>query len=1040
MIEQQPGKAGEAEGARLGLTQGLQFRLALVFFLVAATLVAAAYFAGRALVQSRLVEDARRQQQDSGQRLADDIAHRLQLAQVLAGSIGQLAAERQPDWSGRLPGLVGNSGLNGLLAGVGWWPEPASPTAPRSSRFWLADSVGGLQARDDYNDPRVIAYWQEAWYTPARFAPAGQCHWTPVREESLSRRRVAGCTLPVRRGETLLGAVTVLLDTASLEKTLRTSAEQQNGYALLVDRHNGLIALAGVAEQKLAGGGRPQNLAQLAQQQPAFNQLALDMHRRDEAFLSRAVQSPLYSAAVVTELRDATREGSRQDAESSLALIWNRSGARAPAAAVTELPLPSDPLLGENSVVTVFEIEAPYWKLIRVTPAAAGMAGAHYFFMQTLVVTTGLVVATLLLVFAAIRLWLLRPLARMARALTDRRATEQSLHITLDASAPSELGVIGHWYNERVRQLREAMDRVMSQQSQLIVEAGERGRADEQSLRLRERSNALMASVNDAILVVDAHGNVEDLNAAAERLTGVTLRKAFGRPCREVLPLRLANQGGAAPDLAAGIVASSSRIEYSDGLFLTTEGGREREIHLSGLPLRGPGERALGAVLVFRPRETPVGTPKLVIDRRSVDAVTGLPTRAACDRRLRVLIDGLRLQARPHALLVLDIDRLRQVNETLGQAAGDEVLSGTAQLLVGLVPGAEVFRLGGDSFAVVLEQTDEESARRAARDIVQSLAAHRFAWQDRNVSVTASVGLVCFDSDPGHPLELIRRAQDACAAAKAAGRSTWKLHVPDMVRDTGTDEALWVRRIRAGLDEGLLHLTTQPIQPADMHQREGTVFEVSLALEDEEGFWAEPDAFLPAAERNGLVAEVERWALRQTLEHLARNPSVLDRMAFCCVSLSAATVSDGTTLELLAQLFQQHPQVPPRQLCLNLREAVLADVPSAALSFAEAMHSLGCRVSIDHFAVRGAASADLVRRVAADLVRIDARHFMDVAGDAVDQVLADSMIRLARTLQRRVIVTEIVRDTARDAWRRLGADYLHGLALARPSPVVFTAA
>jgi diguanylate cyclase len=192
------------------------------------------------------------------------------------------------------------------------------------------------------------------------------------------------------------------------------------------------------------------------------------------------------------------------------------------------------------------------------------------------------------------------------------------------------------------------------------------------------------------------------------------LRNARGKPCSEVLHLRLANQGGAAPDFAASIIASTNRIEHGDGLFLHSEGRPEREIQLSGTPLRGPGGRSLGAVLVFRPREAPATAPKLVIDRRSVDSVTGLPTRAACDRRLRGLLEASRLAPRTHALLVADVDHLRQINETLGMRAGDEALVRVAESLVSAAAGADVFRLGADSFAIVLEACALEDASGAA--------------------------------------------------------------------------------------------------------------------------------------------------------------------------------------------------------------------------------------------------------------------------------------------------------------------------------------
>ena len=1029
------------EGPRLRRAQGLQFKLALLFAGVTLLLALGAWQVGRILVQSNLVSDTQRYQRESGLRLVREIENRLEQARVLAATLAELSTQGDPrTWSVRVPTLVHGSGLGPLVAGVGWWPEPVAGVA-RNSRFWLADGVGALQLRTEYNDPRSIAYWEEPWYTPARYAAAGDCYWTLLHVGSLSRRSVVGCTLPLRGIKGFAGAVTVLLDAAVLDQQLRNASAGQSGYALLVDRDNRLIASTGPANERF-GSDRPRNMAELAQRMPPFNTLALELHQRDERFLSQAVQSPLYDAALISRLREDTRDASRQEAESALALLWNASAAarRDDGASVQELRIRDDALLGQDASATLFELPRPYWKLIRVTPEREGVAGAQYFFTQTLIVVLGAVVVILLLIFAGLRMLVLRPLARMARTLSDARTLEESLHVQLEASASNEFGVIGHWYNERVRQLHEAMDRVMSQQSQLVIEAGERTRADEQSLRLRERANAVTTSTSDAVVVVDARGLIEDMNGPAERMSGALLRTASGRPCSEVLHLRLANQGGAAPDIAASVVASSGRIEYGDGLFLHVEGRPEREVQLVGSPLRGPGGRNLGAVLVFRSREVPAATPKLVIDRRSVDPVTGLPTRAACDRRLRSVLESARLSRQGQALLICDVDHLRQVNETLGLRAGDEALVFVAETLVEVAPTADVFRLGGDSFAMVLENCEPDDARRIGQSACETLARTHFQWADRKLAITASFGLLLFDGSQEHPMELMRRAADACTAAKQAGRNTLRVHEASMSRrETAADESLWVRRMRAGLDEGLLHLTTQWIQPTNPLAGEGAVFEVSLALEDEEGFWAQPATFLPIAQRIGMVADIERWSLRQTFEHLARSPDVVERLAFCCLPLSAQTVSEGATLELLAQLFQSHPELPAQRICFVLRESVLVEAPGAAQTFCEAMRSLGCRVAADHFQAHGQASVDLLRRLPAEFMRIDARHFVDVGGDAIDQSIADSLVRLARTLQRRVMVVEVGDEAALDAWRQLGADYFQGLAVARPSPVVFTA-
>lgn len=1032
------------EGPRLGLLQSLQLKLAVLFVAVAVTLCVVAYVIGRTLIYDRLAEDTQRYQVESGLRLVQVIQQQLDRAHLLGMALAGLVAEGQSGtWPQRVPRLVAGSGLGTLVAGVGVWPEPRSPekARERASRFWIADSAGLLQLREDYNDPRAIAYWEEFWYAPARYAPASFCFWTTAFREALSGREVVACTIRLQDERGLTGAVTVLLAVEGIEQVLREAARNQTGYTLLADRNDHLLATSG-AVQQVPGERAPRNIAALARQQPSLNGLALDLHRRNEAFVARAVQSPFYDAAQISTLTQQTRNGSRQESESTLALIWNAAVARGPADTepFRELRIADDEILGEEAVATVFELPAPYWKLVRITRSGEGLAGAEQLFTQTLILVGGALLLTLALVFGVMRALVLRPLTRIASHITGARSFEESLHVPVETPAHNEVGLILDLYNERGRQLREALDHRLTHEARLAAETRDRAKAEDEAASLRERAAVLLATISEAVIVVDARGRVEEMNTVAERLTGTALHKLRGRPATEIIHARLAAQGGSPPDFAAAALASPERIEHREDLFLHVEGRPEREIQLIASALRGSHGRVLGAILVFHPREPQAGgMARLLIDRRSVDSLTALPNRAACERRLRALIEGTRLQARTHAVIVADIDRMRAINEAAGQRAGDELLVRVAETLIGAAPGAEVFRLGGDAFAVLVEATDPDGALRVAERLREGVAGTRLQYEERSFDVTASFGVVSFENAAEPPLGLLRRGTDACAAAKRAGRNAVAAWDPALDHaDSAEEQATWVRRIRTGLSEGLFHLTTQRVLPADRIQSEGAVFDVSLSLEDEEGFRVEPPAFMPVAERCGLLADVERWTLHQALDHLASNPDVLARMAFCCIPLSAQTVSEGATLELLVQTLQQHPNLPPAKLCLMLREAVLDEAPGPAQVFCEAMRSLGCRVAIDHFNGHGVATMDLIRKLPAEILRIDARHFLDLS-DAANQLIADSLIRLARTLSRRVLVAEIGDDAAREAWRRLGADYLHGLAVARPSPVVFAA-
>lgn len=1034
----------------LGWQQSLQFKVAALFTGLALLLGAAAYLAGTALVREELLGDNLRYERESGLRLADRLEAIASQAQQLANTLSALAVQPGSDARGDLaamaPGLIERSPANPLLVGVGVWPLPRTldPARERASLFWQRDPAGALALREDYNDPRAIAYYQESWFTPARYAQIDRCYWTAAYREPLTRQEVVTCVLPLRDSRGFVGVVTVSLSTIRLNESFARITAGEAGYSLLVGPGNRLLGISDEAARRL-GPEPPRNLAELAQQRPGLSPLALAVHQQHEAFVSAAVQSPLYDAATVSALKEATRDLSRPEAEAALAAIWNgmarRDGQAEPS---RQLRLEDDALLGEPANVALFELPQTSWHLIRVTSANEGFSGVRYVFTQTLVVVGGGVLLTLLLVFVGLNYLVIRPLRRMTDELTHAESVEDALHLQFDESARNEIGVLAHWHNERVRQLREMMERTIATNSQLVVESDERRTAQEALAKAQERATLALQAVADGVVTTNERGIVEEMNPVAEQLTGVAVRAARGRAFSDIFKARVGGGGSSAPgsllpNLAEVAIQRATRLEYEGGVFLQREGQPESELYVSVTPIRTRLNRVIGAIVVFRPCAS--GATERGPERRTIDAVTGLPNRLACDRSMRALLEGQRVNPRPHSLLLLDVDHLKRINDVSGQQAGDEVLTRIGESLVARVGNAgEVFRLGADHFAVVLENFEVERAMVFAEALRELLANTRIYWESKPLNVTVSIGVVSFDPEADNPVELLRRAEDACAAAKRAGRNSVTLYEMSLDRaERAVDDAIWVKRIRTGLEQNLFHLTTQWVMPAQVHQPEGQVFELLLALEDEEGFWASPTAFMPAAERHHLIPDMDRWVIRHTLDHLARYPDTLGRLAFCTINLSATTLSDGELLDYLAQQFQRHEEVPPRKLCFELREESLSEFPNQAHTFCDAMRSLGVRVAVDHFMGRSISDVALIRKLQVDFIKIDALQFRNVMSDPVEQMMAESVIRLARTLRKRVVVSGIGDASSLDAWRRLGADYFQGFTVAKPSPVVFYA-
>lgn len=1039
--------ANAERGAGLGFTQSLQFKLGALFLLALLLLASGAFLASRTLVQEKLFDQRFRYEQESGLRLAAEVRALISDAQSLASVLANLAAD--PDipleqLRSAGPTLLKNRPSAQLVASLGIWPEPnrLPGAGERASHYWMRDGTA-LKVRNDYNDVRSAPYYRERWYTPARYLKPGRGYWTDRRVEPLLNRHVLTYTVPILLEGQFAGVATVSLDAAALNERFANLSNEDSSYALLLDGGERVIGLTAKARSQL-GEKAPlgTTLAALAKGVPAYSPLAIAAFKRAEAQRLAMTQSKLYDAKQVSALKDATRELSRQEAEELLTALWSADLPRPALNGGERDALETDPVLGSASWASVFDLHNSAWTLLRVTPADEGFSAASYLFRQSLVVTLGLVTLTLLLAFIALRALVIRPLRQMIDQLSGSHTIEDALNIVLDASARNEVGMLAHWQNERVRQLREAMDMSRAAKSQLSSESNERKQAQDLLARMQERSALALQSVSDAVVITDERGHVEEMNLAAETLTGVTLREARGHPLTDSVRLRVEDQEGY-QNLALLAMERGARLDYTGTVTLEPLTGGTRELVLNGSPLRSRG-RMVGAVLAFHehtrrePREG--GQAFATASRHQQDLLTALGTRAICERRMTQLIEQARASGLTHGLIYLDVDHLKRINDSGGQAAGDDVLVRVAETLTQVIPNSQdVYRIAADQFVVLAESLDAVALTALAEQLRARLANTRFYWESQYFSVTASFGVLPLDAQVPTATEAIRRADDACAAAKRAGRNNVQCYDPRMDRvGRMVDDDTWVRCIRRGLSDNLFHLRTQWIMAGKDYAAEGQCYEVLLALEDEEGFWASPAAFMPVAERHHLTTAIDRWVIENTLHHLETHPQVFEAMAFCSINLSTATLAEPEFLDFITELIARYPHMAPK-LCFELREPSLADHPREAALCCDVLHRLGCRLSIDHYFGRNLSDLTTLRKLPVDFIKLDAQGFKSLGGDPVEHMLAESILRIVRHLRRRVIVNNIDDANAMETWRKLGADYFQGYAFAKPTPVPFLA-
>jgi diguanylate cyclase (GGDEF)-like protein/PAS domain S-box-containing protein len=551
---------------------------------------------------------------------------------------------------------------------------------------------------------------------------------------------------------------------------------------------------------------------------------------------------------------------------------------------------------------------------------------------------------------------------------------------------------------------------------------------------------AAMQSLGEPILTTDLDGNLVYLNPAAEKLLAVTKSQALGRPLEEIVGLMDQNDRKLLSDPVREAIGDGNPHNVSRrAVLLGKASGEERAIELAASPLRDHNGELVGAVVLMHDITELRGQHRQMSYQATHDALTGLVNRRDFERRLSEAAEIARRGEATHMLCYLDLDRFKIVNDTSGHLAGDSMLREVAKLLREAVRDSDtVARLGGDEFGMLLVGCPLDKARQIADDVCRSIANYRFVWHDRVFNIGVSIGLIEIGREAGTVEQLLAAADSACYVAKkeGAGRvSVYSARDEALARSTGEIE--WLQRLQSALKEERFTLYYQPIVAAFGNDVDGPSMEVLLRMVDESGAEIAPGEFVQAAERYRLMASVDRWVVHNTLGALARNAFQLARDRSVAMNISAQTLSDPLFLEFVVETLDQ-TGVPPEQVCFEIAESAVVNNLEQARRFVGVLHGMGCKFTIDDFG-SGVGSFSSLKNLPLDYLKLDGSFMRNLARDSVAQTMVTAMIKLARTLNFKIIAEQVEDSAALDAARKMGVDYVQGYVIARPSRLAMAA-
>ncbi|MCB1866181.1 MAG: EAL domain-containing protein [Chromatiales bacterium] len=593
------------------------------------------------------------------------------------------------------------------------------------------------------------------------------------------------------------------------------------------------------------------------------------------------------------------------------------------------------------------------------------------------------------------------------------------------------------------RQLARSLmrERSRTKEATLTLEtvAGERARIELALSEERERAHVTLEAIADAVVSTDRDGIVDYLNPRAEELTGWTLAEAAGRPVREIVVIG-SERTNQPIDLDTWLRDPAAVQPPDDLVVVRRDGVLRLSVAVSVAPIEGGGDSEEadmdaapgGMVLVLHDQTEIRNLNRKMRFQASHDGLTHLMSRREFERRLQSAVVSRKADAR-HALMFMDLDKFKVLNDTCGHAAGDHLLTEIARRIQTAVGDAGIAgRIGGDEFAVLMRDTDEHAAASLAHALVGAVTEYRLAWGGDVYAIGASVGMVMIDSGELSAAQLLSNADAACYLAKDQGGGV-------VYRYSAADPRLaeqqllgrWLTRLQAALAEDRLLLYVQPIMPVRGTSEDERMGEILLRMRGDDDEIIPPGAFIAAAERYRMMPEIDRFVVTRVIERLQRDRGAAPYTTLN-VNLSGQSLSNYEFHRFLEAALDAASDCA-RWLCFEVTESAVMSNVDEALAFMRRIGERGCRFALDDFG-SGLSSLTYLKRLPVDFLKIDGSFIREISSSEIDFRMVESVANWSRVLGIRTVAEYVEDPRVLGTLAELRIDFAQGFAIGRPAP------
>lgn len=544
----------------------------------------------------------------------------------------------------------------------------------------------------------------------------------------------------------------------------------------------------------------------------------------------------------------------------------------------------------------------------------------------------------------------------------------------------------------------------------------------------------VLKAIGDAVISADVQGRIDYLNPAAEEMTGWPLEDSRGRPLESIVSIIDEHGRTRRPLTAVQCEQQGGVVNLPQYGTLISRSGRQVAIHYSNSLLHDEHGRVVGSVLVFSD-VTRVRTQwQEVVPPAAHDPLTGLVNRREFERRLDRALSSAQEQGVRHMLGYLDLDQFQLVNDTCGHDAGDNLLKQVANLLLDKLRARDTLaRTGGDAFSLLLENCPEHKASQIAESMIGAIRQVTFCRGHTQYALGASIGLVPVTAECQNIHVLLKQADLACSTAKRRGENRVHIHLPshDTV-ERQPSRGSHLARLQDALANNRFELYAQPIVALSAQTEPPLHYELLLRLLDRRNQVVAPEAFIPTAERYGLMTAIDRWVIHAALHDAAPVLNGVPQSGIV-INLSGTSLNDGSLLDFVRDQLASSA-VAPHRICFEITETAAINSLAQAAQLINAIKTLGCRFALDDFG-SGLSSFAYLKHLPVDYLKIDGSFVRDMVQDTVDQAIVGAMNKVGHLMGIQTIA-ECVENTAiLEMLKSFGVDYAQGYTIGRPRPL-----